>query len=324
MGHRQHTITIASRQSPLARVQAQAVGLALAEANPGLTVHYRWVASAGDRFADTPLSEVGGKGLFTSEVERVVLAGEADLAVHSLKDMPCTEAEVTPGLTLAAVPSRADARDCLIAPDITDLRDLPQGAVVGTASPRRAAQIKRLRPDIHIQLIRGNIQTRLRKVLDEAQMHATLLAVAGLERMGLSQHARCPIEPSQVLPAAGQGALAIQCREDDDTTLGMCRALNDPVTAAAVHAERRVVAALQGDCHSAIAVFAQPVDTESEGKTELPAAFRLRSRVLSLGGRICLETDGQALRGDLDRLVNQVVQQLRHGGAEKVLADREP
>ena len=195
------------------------------------------------------------KGYSLAPLSRELVDGNADLAVHSLKDLPAIPE--TPGLVLAAVPPRRDVRDCLISPHATSIDKLPIGATLGTAGPRRASQAKRLRPDLQIRLIRGNIETRIRKVLEDRQVDATLLAMAGLQRANLTEHAQHPIDPAIMLPAAGQGALALQCRADDHQTLRRCLPLNDPLTAACVNTERQIVADLGGNCHSPIAVLAR-------------------------------------------------------------------
>ena len=308
-------LIIASRSSRLARAQAQAVGEALVVRNPGLKIEYRWMESEADQLPDVPLADAGGKGLFARAVERVVVAGQADLAVHSLKDLPAHESAGP--LQIAAIPPRADFRDCLISrSQSAALADLPARARLATASPRRAAQAKRLRPDLSIELLRGSIETRLRKVLeDTGGPDATLLAVAGLYRAGLSQHAAHVLDPDQMLPAAGQGALALQCRCADHVTLRRCLSLNDPAAAAAVHAERAVVAGLGGDCHSPIAVLAEPL----EG-----GAFRLRARVLGADGQTCAQADERGPRTHLAKLVQRVLTILRDQGAVAILQNQKP
>jgi len=314
-------IIIASRTSPLARVQAEMVGRGLARLNPGIEVRYVWVESEGDKITTGPLSAVGGKGLFTKAVERVVLAGDADIAVHSMKDLPADE--ITAGLQIAAVPRRADVRDVLIgkAGAIT-IEQLAQGAVVGTSSPRRAAQLKRLRPDLTLQPIRGNVDTRLSKVMGPTPTHdATMLALAGLSRLGRTEHIGQPISVEQMLPAACQGALGIQCRRDDHVSLTRLLPLNDPATSTAIHAEREVVADLGADCHSSIAVLAQQVDPEKT-RAERNADshwFRLRARVLSADGSTLLEVDERCKTRELRRLVKRVVKDLDGRGARELL-----
>ncbi|MFA9479216.1 hydroxymethylbilane synthase [Phycisphaerales bacterium AB-hyl4] len=317
-------IVIASRRSRLARIQAELVGKALSKLHPRLEIEYRWIDSEGDLHTGPSLAEVGGKGLFTRSLEKAVLAGEADLAVHSLKDMPAVD---TPGLALAAVPPRADVRDCLITREgAGGLAGMPAGAVVGTSSPRRAAQVLRARPDVRIQLIRGNVDTRLRKVLDVSGEHgpsydATLLAVAGLLRMGLREHVTQPIDVDEVLPAAGQGALGIQCRSDDHVTLTRCLPLNDSTIATAVHAERQVVAGLNGNCHSPISVLCQAVPPQSKSKRNTDSHwYRLRARVMSSDGQTVLATDETASPKELRRVVAQTVDALIAQNARRLLA----
>ncbi len=309
-------IIIAARQSALARVQAQLVGAALRRIHPHVEIDYRWVTSEGDQAQDLPLAEIGGKGLFTRTVEAAVLRGQADLAVHSLKDLPANDAHtgIAEGLTLVAIPRRGDPYDCLITDRTHQLTALPPAATLGTSSPRRAAQARRLRPDLVIEPLRGNVETRLRKVLEDRRHDATLLAAAGLLRLNLSQHTRLIVDPDSILPAAGQGALAVQCRADDAVTLKRCLPLNDPVTAALVNAERRVVAAMNGDCYSPIAVLAQPAADHAA------VEVRLRARVLSVDGQRCVEADEQMPAPSVDKLVRRVTQQLLEGGALEVLS----
>jgi hydroxymethylbilane synthase len=309
-------LIIASRRSVLARAQAQAIGSAIAARHPRVTIEYRWIESEADQLADVPLADAGGKGLFARAVERVVSAGEADLAIHSLKDLPAHDA---PGssLQITAVPRRADFRDCLVSrTGCAGIADLPAGARLATASPRRAAQARRLRPDLAVELIRGSIETRLRKVLeDPGGPDATFLAVAGLGRANLAQHATHALSPDLMLPAAGQGALALQSRVGDHATLLRCLQLNDPITAATTGAERAVVAGLGGDCHSPIAVLAEVLESGD---------FRLRARVLSLDGRACAQADEVAPRQYLAKLVERVLAILRDQGAAEILRPPAP
>ncbi len=300
----------------LARAQAEWVGQALSRLHPALAVEYRWIESEGDQRTEGPLADVGGKGLFTGAIEQAVLDGKADLAVHSLKDLPA--GAMTGGLVIAAVPGRAEVWDCLVGVGVTSIEGLPQGATVGTGSPRRAAQLRHLRPDLRIVPLRGNIETRVRKVVTERQFAATLLAAAGLQRAGLAEHTGHPIDPSVILPAAGQGALAIQCRTDDHVTLTRCLPLNDSAASAAVNAERQVVAALEGDCHAAMAVLAEPVE---EGSS---IGLRLRARVLSTDGQECIEVDQRAPIKQVGRLVQHVIEQMQQRGAKAILAGRSP
>lgn len=314
-------IVIASRTSPLARVQAEMVGRGLSRLNPGIEVRYIWVESEGDKVTAGPLSAVGGKGLFTKTVERVVLKGDADIAVHSMKDLPADEA--TAGLQIAAVPKRADVRDVLIGRSgAISIDELPQGAKVGTSSPRRAAQLKRARPDVLIQPIRGNVDTRLGKVIDESPaFDATMLAFAGLNRLGRREHLAKPLSIEQMMPAASQGALGIQCRRDDHVSLTRLLPLNHPATSTAIHAEREVVSGLGADCHSSIAAFAEQVDPSKTQTARNADAhwFRLRVRVLSADGSAVLEADEQCKTQELRRVVKRVVKDLTGRGSAGLL-----
>lgn len=317
-------IVIASRQSPLARIQAEMVGNGLARLNPGIQVQYVWVESQGDKIATGPLAEAGGKGLFTKAVEKVVLRKEADIAVHSMKDLPADE--LTPGLQIAAVPRRADVRDVLIGQaGAIAIDELPNGAKVGTSSPRRAAQLKRLRPDLVVAPIRGNVDTRLSKLSPDTNpadaFDATLLALAGLSRLGKRALIEPAISLQQVLPAACQGALGIQCRRDDHVSLTRLLPLNDPATSTAIHHERALVAGLGADCYSPIAVLAEPVDPEKSKATRNADShwFRLRARVLSPNGSKLIEADEQCKTPDLRRLVKRLVKQMTEQGAGELL-----
>lgn len=318
-------IVIAARASELAKVQAQMVGRGLSRVHPELRIEYHWVQSRGDQIADAPLADYGGKGLFTSAVEAAVLKEEADVAVHSLKDMPCDR--LTPGLAVAAVPKRADARDCLIGPDgPIAVDDLPDGATIGTASPRRGAQLLRLRPDLRLTLIRGNVPTRLAKVADpDSGYDATLLAAAGLRRLKLKDLIAAPLTMEQMLSAAGQGALCVQCRADDHITLTRCLPLNDPATSTAVHAERNLVAALGAGCHSPIAVYVHGIDPrETVAKRNADSHWvHLHARVLSANGSECLETQHKVKTPELGRLVKAVAQDLLDSDAGRLLREAE-
>ncbi|WP_297845032.1 hydroxymethylbilane synthase [uncultured Roseibium sp.] len=206
------------------------------------------IKTSGDRIQDRPLSEVGGKGLFTKEIEEALLDGRIDLAVHSSKDMPTV---LPDGLALTAFLPREDVRDAFLSPKAKTLTDLPQGAVVGSSSLRRQAMIKRLRPDIEVVMYRGNLQTRLRK-LAEGEVDATLLAAAGLRRLGLEAEITSLLETDQFLPAVGQGAICIESRADDKATLEMLAAIHDEATQIRLDAERAFLAVLDGSCRTPI------------------------------------------------------------------------
>jgi hydroxymethylbilane synthase len=251
-------LRIGSRGSPLALVQAHEVQGRLA-ASCGVErerIEIKVIRTTGDVIVDRPLSEAGGKGLFTKEIEEALLAGAIDLAVHSSKDMPTL---LPPGLVLSAFLPREDARDAFISRKAETLRDLPMGAVLGTASLRRQAFVKRLRPDLKIVPLRGNVETRLRKV-EAGEMDATLLAVAGLKRLGLLAAATTLLDIEDFLPAVGQGAIGIETRDDDATTRSLVAAIGDADTATALTAERAFLAVLDGSCRTPIGGHARVSD----------------------------------------------------------------
>ena len=243
-------LVIATRGSQLALAQAHWVASELERIEPGLSVRLEIIKTQGDKILDVALAKVGGKGLFVKEIEDALLEGRAHLAVHSMKDVP---AELPPGLMLAGVSGREDPRDVLITrPAGGGLDDLPQGAKVGTSSLRRAAQLLAKRPDLEIVTLRGNVDTRLRK-LTEQGLDAIVLAAAGLNRLGLMRPEYRPLETGQMLPAVGQGALGLECREDDQHTRSLAKALSHDETTFAVQAERAFLARLEGGCQVPIA-----------------------------------------------------------------------
>ena len=318
-------IVIASRTSRLARVQAELVAKALRKLHP-VEVGFHWVTSEGDEVKQGSLADAGGKGLFTRRVDQAVLDNKADLAVHSLKDLPVDPAEALSGLSLAATPKRHTVQDCLVsAKRYGSLADLPQGAVVGTSSPRRAAQMRRVRPDFDIRLLRGNVDTRLSKVLTEDGPHydAAVLAAAGLKRLGLGEHADRPLSLEEMLPSACQGALGIRCRATDHVTLTRCLPLNAASTSTAVTHEREVVRLLGADCYSPIAVLAEPIDpAETQAKRNADSHwFRLRVRLCSADGQTALEADEKCKTSELRRVVKRVTRDLLASGARELLAD---
>lgn len=247
------TLIFATRPSPLARAQTAHVIRLLQAAWPGLECQERLITTKGDRLVNEPLPEIGGKGWFTSELEAALLSGEIHAAVHSLKDLPVEE---MPGLTIAAVPARDSAFDVLVSANGQALSALPQAARVGTSSPRRAAQLLACRPDLTIAPLRGNVDTRLRK-LRSGEWDAIILAAAGLTRLGLQAQITETLSLDVMLPAPGQGALAVQCRAEDIKTIGLLAAIHDPLTFASVTAERTFLAALGGGCTLPVGAFAQ-------------------------------------------------------------------
>ena len=245
-------LVYATRRSALALAQCRAVVARVKAANPALELVEEQVVTSGDKIQDRPLSEVGGKGLFVKEIEEALLEGRAQIAVHSIKDVPAVLPE---GLAITCIPLREDPRDVLVAPKFGKLADLPKGAKVGTSSLRREACLRAARPDLVIESIRGNVDTRLRKV-DEGEFDAIVLARAGLVRLGLEARATEILEPELSLPAVGQGALGIESRADDHVTNALLALLVDEETSRAVHAERGVLKALGADCKTPLGAFA--------------------------------------------------------------------
>jgi len=255
-------IRIATRASQLALWQANHVADRIRAISPGTVVELVEVTTSGDRNQSDALRTLGNTGLFTREVQAAVLDQRADLAVHSLKDLPT---EGVPGLCLAAVPERAPMFDALVLPQSSNgeptLAALPPGAKVGTGSPRRQAQLLFVRPDLQLSEVRGNVDTRLRK-LDAGEYDALVLAAAGLTRLGLGSRISATFEPPVMYPAVSQGALGLECRADDERVRAVLASLTDPVTFAAVRAERRLLAALRAGCHAPLGVFSQARDQE--------------------------------------------------------------
>ncbi len=240
---------IGTRGSPLALVQAHLTRDLLAAAHPGLGFEIVIIKTSGDQIQDRALSEAGGKGLFTKEIDAAMLRGEIDLAVHSSKDLPTLTPE---GVAVAGFLPREDPRDALISAKAATVRDLPQGGTFGTASLRRQAQVKRLRPDLSVGLLRGNVETRLGKA-ERGEIDATLLAYAGLKRLGLAARATALLDIEDFLPAVGQGAIGLTARPDDGATLAALAAILDAPTGAAVACERAFLAVLDGSCKTPIA-----------------------------------------------------------------------
>jgi len=296
-------LRLGTRASPLARVQAEGVRAALAARHPGLTVELVFVRTTGDRVTG-PLAAAGGKGLFVKEIEEALLDGRIDAGVHSMKDVP---ARLAAGLVIGAVPERADARDVLIGGD-GGLAGLPPGARIGTASPRRRAQLLAHRPDLVVVLLRGNVDTRLRK-WRAGEVDALLLAAAGLARLGISEPAAQPLPVDEFLPAVGQGALALECRADDGATRALLAAVDQPAAASAVAAERAFLAAVGGDCNSAIAAHA----TLAGGR------LTLRALVTDPDGRRRLEERDTAPAADAEALGRTVATRLLAAGAAALM-----
>lgn len=266
-------LIFATRASALARRQTYWVMQALQVAYPGLTCEEMVIQTQGDKDLEQPLPHIAGKGLFTHELEKALFSGAATCAVHSLKDLPIDDPE---GLTVACIPARADVREVLISKDDYTWQSLPGGALVGTSSLRRTAQLLALRPDVSVVPLRGNIDTRIHKA-QEGKYHAIILAGAGLLRLGLERYVTQWLSLDIMLPAPGQGALAVQCRVDDADTIGLLFCLEDPPTRLAVTAERQFLRALGGGCSLPVAAHA----TASSN----PSSIHLTGLVASLDGK---------------------------------------
>ena len=247
------TLTIATRESPLALWQAEFVRSTLEAAHPGLQVKLLGMTSRGDQLLDVPLAKVGGKGLFVKELETALLDGSADIAVHSMKDVPM---EFPDGLCLGVICEREDPTDAFVSNQFKRLEELPAGSVVGTSSLRRECQLRSRRPDLQVRFLRGNVNTRLRK-LDDGEYDAIILASAGLIRLGFSERIADSISVEDSLPAGGQGAVGIELRTSDTETLALLQAVHHEKTARRVIAERAMNHRLQGGCQVPSACFAQ-------------------------------------------------------------------
>ena len=310
------SLKIGTRGSPLALAQAYETRDRLQKAlgiDEG-AIEIVVISTTGDQILDRTLSDVGGKGLFTKEIEEALFDGRIDLAVHSTKDMPTLLPE---GLILGAYLPREDVRDALITPNGISLADLPQGAKVGTASLRRGALIKHLRPDLVVVPFRGNVQTRLKK-LEAGEADATLLAEAGLNRLGLVDLPRQTLDPKTFVPAVGQGAVCIECRAEDEAVIAALELIHDTKTEIAVEAERAMLAMLDGSCHTPIAAFVELTKT----------SISLRGLVLSPDGQ---KTVSALIEEPLDEdVIDQaislgvaVAEELLSQGAEALVAKGE-
>ena len=290
------TIVIGTRSSKLALWQADYVEAKLREKYPELHVVQKRMTTKGDRVLDAPLAKIGGKGLFTKELEQSMLAGEIDLAVHSLKDMPT---ELPEGLVLAAVTERFDPGDAVVSPRYQTLANLPQGAKVGTSSLRRRAQLLAKRPDLEIVSLRGNVNTRLKK-LEEENFDAIILAVAGLKRLGFHDRITEVLPREICLPAVGQGALAIEARADDEATLSLIAFLDAAATRAAARAERAFLARVEGGCQVPVGVYAEAADEALEMEAVIASIDGERLyRKKKAGSALDAEKIGRALAEEL-------------------------
>lgn len=306
-------LTIATRQSPLALWQANFIKDQLQNLYPDISIKLLELVTKGDKILDTPLAKIGGKGLFVKELEQALYDKSADIAVHSLKDVPMVLPE---GLILGAYCKRHSPTDAFVSNIYESLEQMPSGAVLGTSSLRRECQIRRARPDLVIKSLRGNVGTRLSK-LDAQEYDAIILATSGLERLGLQDRIRHEIDSQVSLPAVGQGALAIECRADDQEIIDLLAALDDHTTRLCVIAERAMNATLEGGCQVPIAGFA----TITNGQ------LTLQGRVGSIDGSQLLQAKGSVDLQD-DQSTQQaydlgvsIAHQLLSQGADKILAE---
>ncbi|MCG6943613.1 MAG: hydroxymethylbilane synthase [Thiohalocapsa sp.] len=300
------TLKIATRKSPLAMWQAEHAAAILSRLHPDLEVEIVGMTTRGDKILDAPLAKVGGKGLFVKELEQGMLEGTADIAVHSMKDVPVDFPE---GLHLAVIMDREDPLDAFVSNRYERLDDLPQGACVGTSSLRRQCQLSARRPDLRIEPLRGNVNTRLRK-LDDGEYDAIILAAAGLKRLGFAERIRAEIAVADSLPAIGQGAIGIECRSDDDRVHALIEPLHHVETAQRVLAERAMNAKLQGGCQVPIAGHAV-----LEGET-----LYLRGLVGTPDGKRLLRAEGRAPAADAQALGERIADDLLAQGADAILA----
>lgn len=304
--HPEATLIIGSRGSQLARAQTQWVIDRIQGANPELQIRLEIITTTGDRQQTQPLPEIGGKGVFTEELERALAEGSIDLAVHSAKDLPTRLAE---GLDILAVPVREDPRDAWICPHGKSFAETPAGSVIGTSSLRRQAQLRRHRPDLQFVTLRGNVDTRIRKV-HEGQAYATILAMAGLKRVGLTEHVTHAFEPQILLPAPGQGTLALEGRADDQRVRGLLRTIHHSPSSLTLDCERLVVEAIDAGCRAPLGVYAQFIDSQLSCEALLsdPAGTT----------RISAKASGP--HTEIARIAADVAQQLISGGAAAIIA----
>lgn len=301
------TIKIATRGSALALVQANWVKDKLTKQFPDLTVELEIIKTKGDKILDVPLADVGGKGLFVKEIEEAVLDGRAQLAVHSIKDVPT---EFPPGLGLVAVAEREDFRDVLVSGDGLKLDELPSGARIGTSSLRRRAQLLNRRPDLKIESIRGNVETRLSKIVTD-NLDGVILAAAGLNRLGLAHKITQHLEPGVMLPAIGQGALGLETRTDDKAVLDIISFLDHRDTAVCVKAERAFLERLEGGCQVPIAALGVLKKNR----------LQLTGLVADPDGRKCLRDRLEAEPEEAEDLGKSLAEELLDRGADEILSN---
>lgn len=301
-----HSLVIGTRGSLLARWQANYVAEQLCQRHPALEVSTKIIHTTGDKTLDVPLSEVGGKGVFVKEIEEALLKNEIDLAVHSMKDVPT---EIANGLTITAIPRRANPHDAWISERYAHWKALPAGAVVGTSSLRRQCQLLALNSSLRVTLLRGNVDTRLRKLV-EGQYDAIVLAAAGLERLGYADRIRARFSVDECVPAVAQGALGIEIRESDSETRTIVMALHDEATAYCVRAERAFLATLGGNCHVPVAAYA-----ELDGDTMF-----LRGLIGHPSGNPLLRSSMRGVPTNPEKLGTALAQTLLEQGGREILS----
>lgn len=312
------TLTIATRQSPLALWQAEHIRDRLLALYPSLSIELLKIVTKGDKILDTPLAKIGGKGLFVKELEQAMYDKQADIAVHSLKDVPM---QLPEGLVLGAYCQRAAPTDAFVSNTYNSIDELPEGAVVGTSSLRRQCQLKTHRPDLQIKTLRGNVGTRLGK-LDAGDYDAIILATSGLQRIELDARIRGELDVDVCLPAVGQGALAIECRADDAEVLALLAPLNDAQARIRLIAERALNRHLEGGCQVPIAAYAllQHADATDEQNDNAGDTLWLRGRVGQADGSVLLKADARVLLSGSQASREAQANQLGIAVADKLLA----
>ncbi|WP_367104922.1 hydroxymethylbilane synthase [uncultured Psychrobacter sp.] len=314
-----HTLNIATRQSPLALWQAEHIRDRLLKLYPDLTINLLKIVTKGDKILDTPLAKIGGKGLFVKELEQAIYDKKADIAVHSLKDVPM---QLPEGLMLGVYCKRAAPTDAFVSNTYNNIDELPHGAIVGTSSLRRQCQIKAYRPDLQIKTLRGNVGTRLGK-LDAGEYDAIILATSGLQRIELDERIRGELDIDTCLPAVGQGALAIECREADPEVLALLAPLNDDRARIRLIAERALNRHLEGGCQVPIAAFAvlQTTETDNNNNDDAGHILWLRGRVGQADGSELLKAEQRVTLTGTQAEQEAQANQLGIDVAKKLLAE---
>lgn len=300
-------LKIGTRGSSLAVTQSEWIGERITSCYPDISVELVRIKTKGDKIIDSPLSKIGGKGLFVKEIEDALLKKNIDIAVHSIKDVP---AELPDGLCLPVFPEREDPRDAFISKEYISLSDLPEGSSIGTGSLRRSSQIMNIRPDFKIVPLRGNVDTRLKR-LESGDVKAVILAVSGLNRLGLSEIITQRLPPDKFLPAIGQGALGLELRKDDERTFEILSSLNHTPTELAVRAERAFLKKLEGGCQVPIAGYGVIEDN----------VISLKGMVAELDGSVIIKDEVRGHRDQPEELGFELAESLLSSGADKILAE---